>query len=96
MISLAETSGEPLGTLQSTLIGLDEVRRKRFHQNKRYLSLEAVMALLRSWSPLREMEEFRRNIDDLLEHLRGRIVYPSGGRSGLRPDVGAFMSRVRG
>src|SRR5215471_5892428 len=31
---------------------------------------------LRSWAPLREMDEFRRSIDDMLDHLRGRIGYP--------------------
>jgi hypothetical protein len=39
------------------------------------------MAFLRPGTPFRELEEFRRNIDDMLEHLRGKTGYFIG--SGL-------------
>jgi HSP20 family protein len=38
------------------------------------------------------MEEFRRNIDDVLEHLRGRIGYPLGsGSPGVKPPIESFV-----
>ncbi len=50
------------------------------------------MAFLRPSAPLREMEDLRRNIDDMLEHLRGRIGYPSGSRSASqRAPIEAFI-----
>ena len=50
------------------------------------------MAFLRPWPPLREMKEFRHTVDDVLEHLRGKIGYPLGsGSATLKPQVESFV-----
>jgi HSP20 family protein len=50
------------------------------------------MALLRPWTPFRQMEEFRRNVDEMLEHLSGRIRYPlSSSSATLRPPIESYM-----
>ena len=50
------------------------------------------MAFSRSWIPFREMGELRRNIDDMLEHLRGRIGYPLGsGSTAVKPPMESFV-----
>ena len=50
------------------------------------------MAFLRPWTPFREMEEFRRKVDEMLEHLSGRIRYPlSSSSATLRPPIESFM-----
>ena len=50
------------------------------------------MAFSRPWTPFREMEEFRRNVDEMLEHLSGRIRYPlSSSSATLRPPIESFM-----
>jgi HSP20 family protein len=48
------------------------------------------MAFFRPWIPFREIGEFRRNIDDMLEHLRGRISYPASGSTALKPPIESF------
>ena len=46
------------------------------------------MAFLRPWAPFREMEDFRHTVDEMLEHLRGKIGYPLGGGSAaLKPPI---------
>ena len=50
------------------------------------------MAFLRPWTPFREMEEFRRNVDEMLEHLSGMIRYPLSSTSAtLRPPIESYM-----
>jgi HSP20 family protein len=50
------------------------------------------MAFLRPWAPFREMEEFRHSVDEMLEHLRGKIGYPLGGGSAaLKPPIESFV-----
>src|ERR1700730_10077493 len=50
------------------------------------------MAFLRPWAPFREMEEFRHTVDEMLEHLKGRIGYPSGsGSAALKPPMESFV-----
>jgi HSP20 family protein len=50
------------------------------------------MAFLRPWAPFREMEEFRHTVDEMLEHLRGKIGYPVGGGSAARkPPIESFV-----
>jgi HSP20 family protein len=50
------------------------------------------MAFSRPWAPFREMDEFRRTVDDMLEHLRGKIGYPLGsGSAALKPPIESFV-----
>jgi HSP20 family protein len=50
------------------------------------------MAFSRPWIPFREMGELRRNIDEMLEHLRGRIGYSSGSLSTAgKPPIESFV-----
>jgi HSP20 family protein len=49
------------------------------------------MAFLRPWIPFRELGEFRRNIDDVLEDLRRRIGYPVSGSIALKPPMESFV-----
>jgi HSP20 family protein len=50
------------------------------------------MAFSRSWIPFREIGEFRRNIDEMLERLRGDIGYPLGsGSKTQKPPVESFV-----
>ena len=50
------------------------------------------MAFSRPWIPFREMGELRRNIDDILEHLSGKIGYSLGsGSAALKPPVESFV-----
>ena len=50
------------------------------------------MAFSRPWAPFREMEEFRHTVDDMLEHLRGKIGYPLGsGAAALKPPIESFV-----
>jgi HSP20 family protein len=49
------------------------------------------MAFSRPWAPFREMEEFRHSIDDMLEHLRGKIGYPPGRGAALKPPIESFV-----
>jgi HSP20 family protein len=49
------------------------------------------MAFLRPWIPFRELGEFRRNIDDVLEDLRRRIGYPASGSIALKPPMESFV-----
>ena len=52
------------------------------------------MAFSRPWIPFREMGELRRNIDDMLEHLRSRIGYPPGsGSTAVKPPMESFVER---
>ena len=38
------------------------------------------------------MEEFRHSVDEMLEHLRGKIGYPLGGGSAaLKPPIESFV-----
>ena len=46
---------------------------------------------LRPWIPFRELGEFRRNIDDVLEDLRRRIGYPASGSIALKPPMESFV-----
>ena len=50
------------------------------------------MAFSRPWIPFREMGELRRNIDEMLEHLRGRIGYSPGSMSTAgKPPIESFV-----
>src|ERR1700682_3622527 len=50
------------------------------------------MAFSRPWAPFREMDEFRLTVDDMLEHLRGKIGYPLGsGSAALKPPIESFV-----
>jgi HSP20 family protein len=49
------------------------------------------MAFLRPWIPFRELGEFRRNIDDVLEDLRRRIGYPGSRSIALKPPMESFV-----
>lgn len=49
------------------------------------------MAFLRAWTPFREMQEFRRNMDEMLEHLSGKIGYPLGRSTALKPPIESFV-----
>ena len=54
------------------------------------------MAFSRPWIPFREMGEFRRNIDDMLQHLRGKIGYPPGsGPTAAKPPMESFVEEGR-
>jgi HSP20 family protein len=54
------------------------------------------MAFSRSWAPLRDMEEFRHSVDEMLEHLRGKIGYPFGsGSAALKPPIESFVEEGR-
>jgi HSP20 family protein len=47
---------------------------------------------LRPWAPFRDMEEFRHSVDEMLEHMRGKIGYPLGGGSAaLKPPIESFV-----
>jgi HSP20 family protein len=52
------------------------------------------MASSRSWAPFREMEEFRRSIDEMLEHLKGKIGYPLGSAA-PKPPIESFVEEGR-
>jgi HSP20 family molecular chaperone IbpA len=42
------------------------------------------------------MEEFRHSVDEILEHLRGKIGYPLGGGSAtLKPPIESFVKDGR-
>jgi HSP20 family protein len=50
------------------------------------------MASSRPWIPFREMGELRRNIDDMLEHISGKIGYPLGsGPTAAKPPLESFV-----
>jgi HSP20 family protein len=49
------------------------------------------MAFPRPWIPFREIGELRRNIDDILEHLRDKIDYPLGAGSAQKPPLESFV-----
>jgi HSP20 family protein len=49
------------------------------------------MAFLRPWIPFREMGEFRRNLEDTLEHLTGKIGCPLGTGSAQKPPLESFV-----
>ena len=54
------------------------------------------MAFSRCWAPFREVEEFRHSVDEMLEHLRGKIGYPFGaGSAVLKPPIESFMEEGR-
>jgi len=53
------------------------------------------MAFSRPWIPFREMGEFRRNVEDMLEHLRGQIGYPLGTGSAQKPPLESFVEEGR-
>ena len=54
------------------------------------------MAFSRLWTPFREVEEFRRSVDEMLEHLRNKIGYPLGsGSAALKPPIESFMEEGR-
>ena len=50
------------------------------------------MAFLRPWVPFREMEKFQHTVDEVLEHLRGKIGYPLvNGSAALKPLIESFV-----
>jgi HSP20 family protein len=54
------------------------------------------MAFSRRWAPFREVEEFRRSVDEMLEHLRSKIGYPLGsGSAALKPPIESFTEERR-
>ena len=53
------------------------------------------MASSRPWIPFREMGEFRRNVEDMLENLRGKIGYPLGTGSTQKPPMESFVEEGR-
>jgi HSP20 family protein len=54
------------------------------------------MAFSRRWAPFREVEEFRRAVDEMLEHLRSKIGYPLGSESAaLKPPIESFTEERR-
>jgi HSP20 family molecular chaperone IbpA len=53
------------------------------------------MAFSRSWAHF-QMEEFRHSVDEMLEHLRGKIGYPLGsGSAALKPPIESFVEEGR-
>jgi len=53
------------------------------------------MAFSRPWIPFRELGEFRRNVEEMLEHLRGKIGYPLGTESAQKPPIESFVEEGR-
>ena len=54
------------------------------------------MAFSRRWAPFREVEEFRRSVDEMLEHLRSKIGYKLGsGSAALKPPIESCMEERR-
>jgi len=54
------------------------------------------MAFSRPWIPFREMGEFRRNIDDMLKHLGGKIGFPlESGPTAAKPPIESFVEEER-
>ena len=50
------------------------------------------MASLRPRPPFRELEEFRRNIDDMLEHLGGKTGYSIGSELAvMKPPMESYV-----
>jgi len=47
------------------------------------------------WIPFREIGKFRRNVEDMLEHLRGRIGYPLETGSAQKPPMESFVEEGR-
>jgi HSP20 family protein len=53
------------------------------------------MAFSRPWISFREIGEFRRNIDEMLEHLSDKIGYPLGTGSAQKPPLESFVEEGR-
>jgi HSP20 family protein len=50
------------------------------------------MTRFRSWSPFRDLDDFKRGLDEILENLRSKTQWPfEGGTAAFKPPLESFV-----
>jgi len=50
------------------------------------------MTRFRSWSPFRDLDDFKRGLDEILENLRSKAQWPfEGGTTAFKPPLESFV-----